>query len=151
MTDHPMIVRQRAVEACLDRFNGQRLDYKRYDCVRLARFLFNQSGHSTVTILKGKRWGTRAGAEAAMRASGLSCLSQGVDALGFARIPPASAIIGDLVALPVDGEAALFGCALTVNVGNGRLLAAVPIPGEDNALRFAVIRPAQFKTAWRLI
>lgn len=144
MKQHTMILRQRAAEACLQRFNGQRLDYKRYDCVRLARFLFNQMGHSTVTILKGRRWGTRAGAEAAMRASGLSCLSQGVDALGFARIPPAAAIIGDLVAIPVpQGDA--FGCSLMVCVGNGRVL------GLDGRGTFRVLRThGMFTAAWRV-
>ena len=77
-----------------------------------------------------------------MRRSGHRDLVAAVDAFGLERIAPASALAGDIVALPTDDE--VFGAALCVAVGNGRVL------GFHEGV-CAVLEPKAFLAAWRAI
>lgn len=132
MTDHPMVIRQRAVEACVKRFDGQRLDFKSYDCVRLARLCLVKQG-VTAPLLKGLRWASKAGAEAAMSKAGVPGLMDGMDALGLARIAPAAAWQGDIVGWP-SPEDDPFGCSLMIALGNSAMF------GLDGHGKFRAVR-----------
>lgn len=128
-----------AAQACIDRFNRKPYAPGKRDCVRLAAHLLHHVGHG-VPLLKGHRWTSETGGLRVMRRLGFACLVDAVDATGLERIAPARAVTGDLVALPAEGP---FGCALTVAVGNGRLLGFL-----DG--RCQVVEPKDFVAAWRV-
>lgn len=135
-----MVRRQQAAQAALNAYAGRRVDFRSRDCVRLVKFVGHQLG-VRLPLLKGVRYQSEASAQRVLEQLGLPDLAAGVDRAGLVRIPPASAWIADIVALPADAP---FGAALMINVGNGRLLGAEP--GEN---RFAVLQPAEYLAAWR--
>lgn len=134
---HPMIRRQRAAQACVDAYAGKPLDWGKSECLKLFRFALHQQG---VKCGKAPTYTTEMGAVRAMKKAGFDTLAEAVDAQGLVRIAPAAALPGDIIALPAEGA---FGCALTVFVGNGRVLAYY-----DG--RCQVIQPNAYVTAWRV-
>jgi hypothetical protein len=130
----------RAAQACIDRFAGKSYEPGKRDCAIMAAHLLHQRG-IPVPVMKGLKYSTEAGAVRALKRTGCEDIIAAVDALGLERIAPASARTGDLVGLPCDGGP--WGCALTVAVGNGRLL------GFVGGLA-VVFEPKEFLTAWRV-
>jgi hypothetical protein len=128
-----------AAQACLDRFGGKTYEPGKRDCAILAAHLLHQYGVS-VPVMKGMRYSTEAGAIKALKRTGCRDIIAVVDALGLQRIAPAAARTGDLVGLPCDGP---WGCALTVAVGNGRLLGF--FEGVCH-----VFQPQTYVAAWRV-
>jgi len=139
-TEHHLLRRQRAVDACLKRFNGQPLLWGREDCVKLAALALRKQGVA-VPLLKGVRYSSAATALRRLKALGHDDLVAAMDATGLARIAPAQAWPGDIVALPTDDER--WGCALTVAVNNGRVL------GFFNGA-CQPIQPLSLQSAWRV-
>lgn len=115
---HPLIRRQQAVEACVQRFVGKPYEPGVRDCVKLASHVMHKMGRR-VGLTKSVRYTSERGALKALKALGFKDLMEAVDATGMARIAPAMALPGDIVALPADG---LFGCALAVTAGNSLVL-----------------------------
>ena len=132
--------RQRAVRACAERFVGKPFRWGVADCVVLARHDLHQLKIRT-PMLKGVTWRSELGAVKALKKSGFADLIEAVDALGFARIPPAGAWAGDLVAVPC--EEGPWGAALTVAMGDGSLIGFQGGVGD-------FLRPAAFVCAWRV-
>lgn len=112
--------RQRAVRACAERFVGKPFRWGVADCVRLARHDLHALKIKT-PMLKGVAYRSELGAAKALKAQGFADLIEAVDATGFARIPPASAWPGDLVAVPGEGSGP-FSAALGVAMGDGSVL-----------------------------
>lgn len=141
---NPMIRRVAAAQACIDRFAGKLYDPGKRDCIKLGNHALHKLGRR-VGLTKGLRYSSEAGGVKVMRKLGFGGLLEAVDAaLGAdARIPPAMALPGDIVALPAEGESA-FGCALTVAVGNGRVV------GFQNGVGL-VMQPKEYLAAWRSI
>lgn len=139
-TEHHLLRRQRAVEACLKRFNGKALAWGRDDCVKLAALALRKQGVA-VPLLKGVRYSSATTALRRLRALGHDDLAAAMDATGLARIAPAQAWPGDIVALPTDDEH--WGCALTVAVNNGRVLGF--FDGECQP-----VQPMKYQCAWRV-
>ena len=136
-----MIRRVAAAQACIDRFAGKTYDVgKNRDCIKLAGHAMHKLGRRT-GLTKGLRYSSEAGGLRAMRKLGFQSLMEAVDAAGLERIPPAAALPGDIVALETDDSA--FGCALTVAVGNGRVLGF-----QDGVC--VVMQPVSYLTAWRV-
>lgn len=137
---HPLLKRQAAVQACLDRFDGKPYKPGTHDCARLAAHAMHKMGVK-VPLMKGVKYTTEAGAAKALKAKGFASLAAAVDALGLNRIAPASTLPGDIVAIPT--EAGAFGCALMVKADNGRVI------GFSDGV-CAVFHPVEMITAWRL-
>lgn len=140
----PMIRRVAAAQACIDRFSGKPYDPGSKDCIKLASHALHKLGRKQ-GLTKGLRYASEAGGVKAMRKLGFQSLLEAVDAaLGAeARIPPAMALPGDIIAMPAEGDSP-FGCALAVAVGNGRVI------GFQNGVGL-VLQPAAFVTAWRSV
>jgi hypothetical protein len=134
-----MTDRAQAAQACIDRFAGKPYEPGKRDCVRLAAHLLHQFGHA-VPVLKGLRYQGEAGAIRALKRTGFANLIEAMDSLGLERIAPVAARTGDIVGLPCDDGP--WGCALTVAVGNGRVLAFVDGLGR-------VVQPLAYLAAWR--
>lgn len=141
---NPMIRRVAAAQACIDRFSGKPYAPGQRDCIKLAGHALHKLG-KRVSLTKGLRYSTEAGGVKTMRKLGFASLLEAVDAaLGEeTRIPPAMALPGDIVALPTEGESP-FGCALTVAVGNGRVV------GFKEGFGL-VVQPIHYLAAWRVI
>lgn len=143
----PLIIRAKAVDACMSRFNEARLDYRKADCVRLARLALVKQGVK-LPLMKGVRWQSALSAAKALKAKKHKTLADAMDATGLPRIAPAFALPGDIMALETD-EAGPWGVSLVVNVGNGRVLGFVPaIEGLPVCV---VFEPVRVSAAWRSI
>jgi len=136
-----LIKRQQATQATLDAYLGKALRWGVADCARVARFHLHKLG-VPLPFLKGVRYRSPAGAASALEALGFETLTQAVDATGFARIPPAAAWAGDLVALPAPPDGP-FDIAIMIAIGNGRLFGL-------HGGRFVVLQPAAYAAAWRV-
>ncbi|MBB3910831.1 DUF6950 family protein [Sphingomonas desiccabilis] len=133
--------RQQAAQAAVDRFKGQPLAYGKNDCVRLAAFVLRKMGHRP-QLARAGTYSNALGAARALQRAGFEDLAAAVDALGLPRIAPAAAWVADLVLLPADGP---FGGALSVAVGNGRVLGYhEDVEGAD------ILQPVKYLAAWRV-
>jgi hypothetical protein len=136
-----LLRRQQAAQAAVDRFKGQPLAYGKNDCVRLAAFVLRKMGHRP-QLAKAGSYSTALGAARALQRTGFDDLAAAVDALRLPRIAPAAAWVADLVLLPAEGP---FGGALSVAVGNGRVLGYhEDVDGAD------ILQPVHYLAAWRL-
>jgi hypothetical protein len=113
-----LVIRREAVEATIQRFNGEAMKWGTVDCARIAAHNLRQLGIKTA-LMKGQRYATEHAALKALRDQGFSGLAEAVDAM-LPRIAPAMAIQGDLIGMATDGE--VWDVALCVAVGNGRVL-----------------------------
>ncbi|SNS53062.1 hypothetical protein SAMN06295912_108112 [Sphingomonas laterariae] len=132
--------RRDAAQATLDRYRGQPFRFGRYDCCRLAAFHLRQLGYKPA-LARGGSYSSALGARRALARAGFASLAEALDTLGLERIPPAAAIVGDIV--QADGEDA-FG-ALAVVLGNGRIIGWAE--GHDGA---EVMQMIAMNTAWRV-
>ncbi|MCG7350015.1 DUF6950 family protein [Sphingomonas sp. ACRSK] len=136
-----LLRRQHAAQAAVDRFKGQPLAYGKNDCVRLAAFVLRKMGHRP-QLAKAGSYSTALGAARALERSGFADLAAAIDALGLPRIAPAAAWVADLILLPAEGP---FGGALSVAVGNGRVLGYhEDVDGAD------ILQPVKYVVAWRV-
>lgn len=111
------------------RFVGKSYQPGSRDCVKLAGHAMHKMGRR-VSLTKGVRYTTEKGALKALLKAGFRNLMDAVDATGMARIAPAAALPGDIMALEADG---VFGCALAVYVGNNLVLTYQD--GHDDCVR----------------
>jgi hypothetical protein len=135
---HPLIWRRDAAQATLDHFNGRPFAWGEADCVRLAAWHVRRMGHKT-KLAKAGAYHDEAGARKALAKAGFRSLQKAVDAHGFARIAPAAALVGDIVALEGEGGWP----ALCVALGNGRVLGF-----HEGQAR--VLKPLLPVLAWRV-
>lgn len=139
----PIVIRQRAVEACIERFNGKPMKWGRIDCGRIVSHNLRHLGIAT-SLVKGLAYSSEHGALKALRSLGVTGLGGAMDQFdNVFRIPPAMATMGDVIGMKCDGE--VWDMALTVAVGNGRLLAV----SSDQFVR--IIQPdlSMALAAWR--
>lgn len=125
MAENPLIQRQATAQRVVDKYQGKALKYGARDCATLACDVIVSAGYANpmrgVRSYEGKRGAIRALRETLVK-FGLECggLPELLDALGLERIAMASALAGDLIALPGPEP---FNAALGVAVGNGKALA----------------------------
>ena len=140
---HPLILRQRAAQATVDRFQGKPLQLGKNDCVRMTVFCLKKLGVK-FSLLKIGPYKTEMGAAKALKDLGFDNLTAAVDALGLPRIAPSMCLAGDIMALPADHNGNV---GLAVSVGNGRALAF----WEGAGGICTVVQPVQYSRAWRSI
>ena len=140
--------RKDAAQACLTRFADKPYDVGARDCTMMGRHLLHKLGIK-VPFAKGVRYSSEIGGVKFLKKAGFDNLIQAVDALGLPRIAPASALVGDLIALPTESPIG----SLAVCVGAGRFLAY----GEDFAGATVIGSITQFleddkgPCAWRTL
>lgn len=111
-SENALLVRKRAVSACLDRFNQKPRQYGSVDCVKSTAFVLRKAGVK-IPMLKGKTYGSMGRAKAVLEESGHASLIECLDALGLERIAPLHTLPGDIIALPVP-ETDPFGASLFI-------------------------------------
>lgn len=110
-----LIAKREAVQAAVEEFGGKPFAWGTVDCGKMVISHLRRLGWK---IRTGGTWRSAIGLQRFLRrhgGSGAACL----DGWGLARIPPAMAIIGDIV--EIGGEPP-FG-AFAIVVGNGNVLA----------------------------
>ena len=110
--------RMKAAQATRKRFQGLPYEPGKRDCPRMALHVLHGLGIK-VPFAKGLKWRNEAEGLRALKALGFANLIEAIDSLGFARIAPARALAGDLVALETDHD---VGC-ISVAMGNSNYLA----------------------------
>lgn len=137
----PLERRVAAAQLLLDEFRDRPFSWKNQcHCVRICATHLRRMGYRP-PLAKAGAYSSARGAVRALERSGYASLADALDALGLPRIPPASAVVGDIVELP--GEAP-FG-AMTVAVGNGRVFGF-----HEDAAGATVMQPHLYVAAWRV-
>jgi hypothetical protein len=143
--DHELVVRQRHAQALLDKWKDKSFILGERDCVRLVADHLRRCGHSIKIPAKGS-YRTAISALRKLKEAGHGSLSEALDTLGFERIAPAAAILGDIIELRGEdetGKESPLG-AMTVVMGNGRVL------GFYDGVGCAVLQPNEYQAAWRV-
>jgi hypothetical protein len=139
---NPLIRRQQAAQATIDKFQGKPLELGKNDCARMAIFCLKRLGVK-VSLLKLGRYKTEVGAARVLKDLGFANLTEAVDALGLPRIAPAMCLPGDIMTLKAAGS---HDVALVMAVGNGRVLGFWEAAGVCT-----VFQPTEYEAAWRSI
>jgi hypothetical protein len=128
---HASITRQQIAQSVVDRFIFQDLRLGVCDCAHLAASVLDAS--RIKHPLSRARYTTLRGAKRALKAAGASDLAQALDKIGLERIPPASALPGDLIAVEADSAEVLGGWTLGVALGANKLIAFIAHNGRTFA------------------
>ena len=143
---HELIKRRDAAQALLDKWQGESFRMGERDCVRMMAEHVRRMGHSVKLPPEGS-YRTALGAVRKLRELGHASLADAIDSLGLERIAPASALTGDLIELrgeTDDGDEAKSLTALTVAMGNGRVLGF-------HEVGCVVMQPLEYLNAWRVV
>lgn len=128
-----------AAQATLDKFKDRPFKFGKYDCGQMVRFHLRAVGRP-IKSAKAGSYHSLLGAKRALRRLGHESLLDLMDA-HFPRIPPAAAVVGDVIAMPgMEGPG-----ALAVRLTNGRVLCYAE--GAEGAI---VGQPQEFVAAWRV-
>ena len=116
-----MVIRQQAVEACIERFSGKPMAWGKVDCARIVSHNLRRLGIAT-SLLKGASYSSEHSALKTLRSLGAGGLGDAMDMIGdkVFRVPPAAVVQGDVIGMACEGD--VWDMALTVAVGNGRVL-----------------------------
>lgn len=140
--DTPLTRRIRLTQATVDRFQGAELSWGKRDCLRMFAFHVRQFGYP-VSLAKYGSYSSLRGAIAALNKTHKT-MAAGVESYGLMSIGHASALPGDVLALPGDGS---DWAALAIYLGNGRCLA---FGDMDDREVCDVMQPLQIVGAWRV-
>ncbi|WP_267395586.1 MULTISPECIES: hypothetical protein [unclassified Sphingomonas] len=140
MSEHHMLRRVAAAQATLDEFRGEPFRWGHSDCSRLVAAHLRRLGYKVRLPAKGS-YGTARAAMKQLRGRGFATLADALDGMGLERIPPAAALVGDIVQ-GASGDA--FG-ALGVLLDNGRLVGY-----HEHADGAAVLQQVDLAAAWRV-
>lgn len=136
-------LRQRAAAAqeTKDAAKDKRFKLGKQDCFLMVRAHLVRMGAAVAEFGNVGSYHSPTGARRKLQRAGYADLHAAMDA-HFVRIPPAAALIGDVIAL--EGEEGVG--ALTVYLGNGRVL------GFHETSEFAcILQPNAYEAAWRII
>nr|WP_047170076.1 hypothetical protein [Sphingomonas sp. Y57] len=134
------VIRLNAAQATLDEFKGKPFRLGERDCVRMVAAHLRRLGYQVKLPPRGSYRTVRA-ARKALADRGFADLCAAVDAHGLERIPPAAAVVGDIIACPGTDE---FGPALHVALSNGRTVAY-----HEDLAGAGVLQPVEYVAAWR--
>ncbi len=147
-TQHQLIVRRDAAQAVVDAHRNQPFAWGVRDCGRsIVAPILRAMGHKCPLAPFGK-YSTELGALKALKRNGYASMEDFLDKRPLLEIPPAAALIADLVGLETPGFAWL--CIGAV-LGNGRVFAFMR-PAEGLEPLGLVVQPERrfIKRAWRV-
>lgn len=137
----PLILRRDAAQSTLDRFLDKPFAWGKADCVRMVAHNLRALGYRP-NLARGGSYSSEVAAKRALKAAGFTRLEETMDGIGLPRIPSASALVGDIVALTADDDWPALGVAL----GNGSVLAFNAHTGRAGVCKPAA---ADIVAAWR--
>lgn len=133
----PLLLRTRVTQATVDAWKGRPFAWGKSDCVRMVAAHLRRAGHK-VMLPPASSYRSALTAKRRLADRGFANLAAAMDAMGFERIAPARALVGDVIA----GEGDEIG-SLGVQLTNGRLLAF-----HEDAVGAEIIQPVEFSAAW---
>lgn len=133
-------LRRRAAQATLDEFKDKPFRLGDRDCVRMAAAHLRRLGYKVKLPSKGS-YRTVRSARKALADRGFADLCEAVDAHGLQRIPPAAAVVGDIIACAGSDD---LGPALHIALGNGRTVGY-----HEDLIGAGVLQPLNYLAAWR--
>lgn len=139
----PLVRRRNAAQDALDHWRPRKWLMGENDCLRMFARHARLLGHR-IKIPPARSYRTVKGALKKLEELGHESLPAAIDSLGFGRIAPAAAVVGDLVQLPGDDERLP---ALTIALGNGRVVGWHESVAHGGA---EVLQPLELVTAWRI-
>lgn len=131
-----------ATQATVDAFDGRELAWGRCDCLRMFAAHIKRFGYK-ITLTKYGGYSSLKGAIAALRKTHKT-MEAGIESYGLRRIGYASALPGDILALPGDGSDWI---AIAIYLGNGR---ALGFGDMDDREVCGVMQPLEIVGAWRV-
>ena len=141
--DRSLATRVRVAEATGEKFAGRPFEWGERDCLRMVAFALREFGYAPPLRAAGS-YRTLIGAHRALKRTGFATLDAWIDAWGLQRIPPASALPADVLALPSEIPSMP---ALGLNLSGGYFLCFVPATGAAECVAFA--NGDQPLAAWR--
>lgn len=138
----PVLNRRRdAAQKTLDRFKGEPFQFGRNDCGQMVKAHLRHIGKPVKAAARAGSYHSLLGATKQLKKLGHDSLIDMMDA-HFPRIPPAAALVGDVISIPgQEGPGALF-----VALGNGRVLG-----WHEDAEGAVVMQPSEYVAAWRVL
>lgn len=137
---HPLVRRVAAAQAIHDRVRGRPYRLATMDCGKMVGLHLRRLGYQ-IEMPKVGDYKTAAGAVKWLKKRGFSSLEARLDDL-LPQISPASAIVGDVLAL--EGTDAL--AALVIHLGQGQYLGF----HEDSDVA-VILKPTVFGKAWSVL
>lgn len=125
---HNLIERVELTQKTIDFWLGQPFEWGVADCGQMVGAHLEQAGITT-PLKDARAYSTDIGAKRAMKALGANSMEDFIDGLGFERIAPASAIVGDIVGLPGGTDDDQW-TALGIHTGTNRILAFAAAEGD---------------------
>ena len=137
----PLVRRQQATAATMERFRGKHFTLGSVDCVKMVAFHLRRFGRK-LPLSKAGQYKSVLGAQAALKRLGYANVIEAMDGQGFERIAPASTLIGDIVAFEADHPLG----ALGIVAGNGNMLAFHESHDEP-----VIMTMGRVEIAWRVL
>ena len=141
-SDHALVRRVKASQVTRDEWAERPWRMGQADCVRMTASHLRRMGYSVKLPPEGS-YRTVKSAQKKLQEKGFTSLADAMDQLGFPRIAPAAALVGDIVEMP--SEIDQLG-TLVVALGNGRVLGW----HEDAPAGACVLQPVDWIAAWRI-
>lgn len=142
-----LIERVKATQETIDTFVGLPFEWGVGDCGQLAGQHLEALGIET-PLARVAGYTTEIGARRAIRKLDANSMEDVVDALGFERIAPAAALVGDLVGFPGGRDEDHAWTALGVHTGGDRIIGFADPDGSGGACHWG---PVSICTvAWRV-
>ena len=136
MTD--LIERMELTEATRQKFFGKRFSWGTCDCAKIATFHARKFGWKVPTTGEYRSYRT---AKQALKKLGVESIPEIITATGFKEIPPAYAMVGDIVSFASDAEIGAVG----IVIGNGNMLAF-----HESVETAAIISMGMIDKAWSI-
>lgn len=139
----PHTKRVRVTQEAVDRYSGRQMALGKVDCFRPVAHVLRKAGYK-VPLAKAGSYSSLAGALRALKTLGYANLPELMDGLGLERIGHASALPGDILALPGEDNGWL---SLALYIGNGRSLG---FSDMDGVATCGVGDALEIEAAWRV-
>lgn len=108
-----------AVSATWDHWRGRPHAYGTVDCAKVAAWHLRQMGRRVTGLGKAGAYKSALAAHRALKRAGFDSLAAAMTANGLIEVPPAAALVGDIILVPGDSGHD----ALCIVAGNGMALA----------------------------
>lgn len=142
-----LIARVENTQNTIDTWLDREFIWGTADCGQMVGGHLEAMGITTPLATAGS-YKTEIGAKRVMSRLGASSMEDFLDRLGFERIPPATAIVGDIVGFPGGRDEDHQWTALGVHTGSDKILGFAAADGEAAIVRVGPVSVATM--AWRI-
>lgn len=142
-----LIARVENTQKTIDTWLDKTFEWGAADCGQMVGNHLETMGFKT-PLTEAGRYTTELGAKRVMKRLGASSMEDFLDKLGFERIAPATAIVGDVVGFPGGRDEDHAWTALGVHTGSDKIVGFAAADGEAAIVRVGPVSVATI--AWRV-